>query len=204
VVHNDNRFEIECISPYFHGDTLDLPGEGGAAIVNVLTSETAVAWGIRTALDKFWCDIVKYPESFTIQVPANADAFRETQVTVVVGENTRTIRVLQDFKRILECDTDTLSVLVSAGDYAVAYRSNIDEALIGAACAESWVKSLALEGRKVKFSVEANTAEAERTAKITVSAEGLSFDIVVVQDAKEKEPEANVLPDAVINPVVVL
>jgi len=201
VVHNDNKFDIECASEYFHNDTLDLPSDGGAALVNVLTSETAVAWGIRTALDKYWCDIVKYPNSFTIQVPANETASRETQVTVVVGENTRTIKVLQDFKRVLECDTDTLSVLVYAADYSVDYRSNIDETLISATCEESWVTSLTVTGRKVNFSVDANTAGQERTAKIKVTSGELSFEIVVVQ---EREPQANVLPDAVVNPVVVL
>lgn len=199
---NDNRFEIACESSFFRNDTLDMPISGGAADISVRTSETAVAWGLRTSLDRIWCDIVKYPESFTVSVPANDEGFRESSVTVVVGENSRIITVVQDYNRILACETDTVRVARAGGSYTVPFTTNIDASLISVTCSETWVDNLACPGAHFTFTAAENTGGVDRKADITVSAEGLSFKVVAFQPARDDEPQPNVLPEVEVKPVV--
>lgn len=203
VVINDNTFTLESDSPYFSGDFIDFPATGGSATVRVLTQASSVAWRIKTTLDDTWCAYETTENSFKLTTAANNSGYRESSLTVVVGENTRRITVRQDYIPALACETDTVRIKAVGGTFRVPLTTNIVDSKFEVTSDGAWLSALSVTGGALQFTAAENTASAaDLTAHVTVSAEGLNVVIVVVQDGTAKEPDPLILPDIYWIPVV--
>lgn len=69
--------------------------------------------------------------------------------------------------------------------------------IVTAECEAEWVTDLTAEAKKVTFSVQPNETESERTTKIVVSYQELSFEVSVSQKGLEPEPEPEPEPEVI-------
>lgn len=203
VIVNDNTFTLESDSPYYSGDYIDFPATGGSATVMVLTQASSVAWRIKTTLDDAWCAYETTDQSFKLTAGVNNSGYRESSLTVVVGENSKKLTVRQDYIPALACATDTVRIKVAGGTFRVPLTTNIVDSKFEVTSDGDWISALSVQGGSVQFTVAENTTSpTDLTAKITVTAEGLSIVLVVVQDGTAKDPDPLILPGVYWVPVV--
>lgn len=71
-------------------------GEASTQSVNVFHDVTSNAWGVRCALDDWWCTYSQYNDELVVSVEENdTGAERKTYAEVVIGEFSKRIEITQ-------------------------------------------------------------------------------------------------------------
>ncbi len=189
-------FTITSEDVQFDGNTLSFKGERKTLLLDVATEEAAGKWEAYSPTDDRWIYLYQQDGSLAVTVEGNnTDAPRSSWIEIALGSNSRRIVVEQDYIRILNFLTDDL-VQERASQHVVTLpietnilTENLSVAVTSPADCD-WITNLAVnaDASAVTFTILQNPDEDSRPATISLSGEGRTATLTVVQYASASYP----------------
>lgn len=169
-------------------DTYNISGEGGTLAIKVeknveyeySISEDAQSWLIYSETKALTVDTL----FFTV-LPNESVENREGVITLIGGDQTLEITVVQDGSEILTITTDTYNVGYEGGEIILEVGHNLEYSCIVDEAAQSWITAVNTRSVSIDnltFSIATNESADAREGKITLKGGDVTIVATVIQE----------------------
>ena len=176
--------------------TLKFAGARSTISMDVVTENATGKWDARCPTDDIWCSFSKSANKLIVTVAENhTDKERESHITIILGDNKKTVKVIQDYTRNLSFASSSLNVGAASGDYSIGLITNIEDKNLTFKVEDvqsdgtQWLSVEGLADGALNFHITKNHSEtAERSAVIVASGDGLEARFAVTQNVAAGKP----------------
>lgn len=176
-------------------NTCSFNGNRSTVRIKVVTGDATGKWDARCPTDDLWCSFSKDAGELVVTVDENStDKVRESHITIVLGDNEKTINVKQEYLRNMTFASSEMLVGAPRGKYVMGITTNVSAINFDVNYVEGgegWlhVGEFDKEEAVLKFSVDKNRSKVEkRQAYVTAVGEGEEAKFLVVQNLSEGDP----------------
>ncbi len=180
-------------------DTFHFHGERTTVTINVVTGDANGKWDARCPTNDLWCSFSKEAGKLIVTVAENnTNAVRKSHITIVLGDQKRTVNIEQDFVRNLSFASSQITVGAASSEYKMAISTNVELANIkcvitdtlGNAASENfWISTTSVTDTMLTYSVKKNYSETQiRKAFLILSGDGKADTLTVTQNKASGKP----------------